>query len=132
MIETEIQRIVASHLKNLGYKTWQPESKNHRGPDIVGYHVGLHHLWIVEAKGVIQDSANRRMAFETALGQICQRGTEWKKATGCGVLLPTDIVTYGLAFPEGDDYRYLCRQLRSGVRSALSLYLLLMDNMNDR
>jgi hypothetical protein len=124
MTETEIQKILILYLRGEGYRTWQPPKKNDQGPDIVGYHPDRHHLWIIEAKSDIENSTNRRMAFETALGQICQRGAErWKQMTDSGSLLPADIVTYGLAFPEGESYRSLCSQIRPGVRPALSLYL---------
>jgi len=124
MTETEIQQILIPYLESEGYLTWHPPTKNDQGPDIVGYHPDRHHLWIIESKGDIENSSNRRNAFETALGQICQRGAEqWKQKTKSGSLLPADIITYGLAFPEGEDYRFLCRQIRPGVRPALSLYL---------
>lgn len=129
MTETEIQQVLIPYLCSEGYRTWYPPTKNDQGPDIVGYHPERRHLWIIEAKGDLKDSANRRSAFETALGQICQRGAEqWKKKIESGSLLAADIITYGLAFPEGEDYRFLCRQIRPGVRSALALSLLFVQS----
>src|SRR5262245_36832927 len=124
MIELKVKQVLRNYLKGENYKIWPPSEQNGWGPDVVGYHPDRHHLWIIEAKGDKSSSSDRRDAFEIALGRICQRGAgEWKQKAGYGVLLPADIVAYGLAFPEGEDYRYLCRQIRLGVRLALSLYL---------
>jgi hypothetical protein len=132
MTETEIQQVLIPYLRSEGYQPpWQPPTRNDQGPDIVGYHPDRHHLWIIEAKGDVNPSQSdrtgsigRRMAFDGSLGQIYQRRPdEWKQKSENGPLLPADIVTYGLAFPEGEGYRFLCRQIRPGVRSALSLYL---------
>lgn len=133
--ETEIQDLLISYFHSEGYKPWRPESEWHSGPDIVAYHPDRHHLWIIEAKGDIANFSDRLDAFKMALGQICLRSAEeWKQKTGSGSPIPADIVTYGLAFPEGKDsgpkgrdYRNLCRQIRPGVRSALSLYLFFLQ-----
>jgi|SRR5579884_334017 type I site-specific restriction endonuclease len=131
MTETEIQKTLIAHFDGEGYKTWPPEGKckHGHGPDVVAYHPDRHHLWIIEAKSDVKNSStdpsggiNRSLNFGDALRQICQRRAgEWKPKTGCGPLLPSDIVTYGLAFSE--DYRPLCHQIRPEVRLVLSLYL---------
>ena len=129
MIEPDVQQAVIAHLHSEGYAVWHPRTKYDKGPDIVGYHPDRHHLWIIEAKGSAKTSLDRRMAFEAAIGQICQRGAEqWKQETGCGPLLPADVVTYGSAFPGGEEYRFFCRQFRSGIYAALSLYLFFVDS----
>src|SRR5215467_15799011 len=124
MTGTEIQVALTSYFKAEGYQTWCPENKYSPAPNIVAYHPDRHHLWIIEAKGDHANSAGQRVAFEGALGQVCQRvAGQCKQKINEELLLPTDIVTYGLAFPEGKGYRALCQQIRQEVRLALSLYL---------
>lgn len=133
MTETEIQQTLFLYFRGEGYNPWHPPHINGNGPDLVAYHPDLHHLWIIEAKSDVNPSPSdrtgstgRRMAFEGALAQICQRRPdEWKQKSDNGPLLPADIVTYGLAFPEG--YRSFCRAIRPGVRPALALYLFFMQ-----
>ena len=131
MTETEIQQTLIAYFRGEGYQTWPPAgtSKHGHGPDVVAYHPDRHHLWIIEAKSDVRSTDSDRngtigrgILFGEALRQVCQRlPTEWKPKTGCGPLLPSDVITYGLAFSE--DYRPLCCQIRPGVRPALSLYL---------
>ncbi len=135
MTETEIQQILFLYFRGEGYEPWCPPHINRNGPDLVAYHRDLHHLWIIEAKSDVNPSPSdrtgstgRRMSFEGALAQICQRRPdEWKQKCINRPLLPADIVTYGLAFPEGEGYRSLCRTIRTGIRPALSLYLFFMQ-----
>src|SRR5437764_5684940 len=76
MTETDIRDVHITYLSSEGYQPGQPLHKNTQGPDVVDYHPIRQHLWIIEAKGEINDSTDRRLVFETALSQVCQLGAE--------------------------------------------------------
>ncbi|HYT35833.1 MAG TPA: hypothetical protein VEL31_20630 [Ktedonobacteraceae bacterium] len=80
MTETDIQDVLIIYLRSEGYQLWQPRHKNAQGPDVVGYHSNRHKLWIIEAKGEINASTDRHLAFEMALDQVCQRGRRGMEA----------------------------------------------------
>jgi hypothetical protein len=130
MEEKDITQALSLYLNGHGYATWPHHSSpsSWHGPDIVAYHPERHHLWLIEAKGDAVGNKNnpngsitRRSRFESSLGQICQReAAVWKPKAGFGSLLPSDTISYGLAF--SDEYRRLCSHIRPDVWASLALY----------
>ncbi len=125
MIEAEVRAALKDYFEREGFRVWSGRTNHSPGPDLVCSHPSQRRLWIIETKGWTDNSADRRGRFESGLGQICHRDpAHCKNLAGFGVLLSNEMVTYGLAFPDGGEYRTLCQSVRKEVQRAFPLYFL--------
>jgi len=126
--EDTVKKAVESYFTALGFAVRTTPYPGSPGPDNVAYHEVKRQLWLVEDKGLQDDSANRLGGFQDGLGQLTRRDPSmWKEKSGFGPLVKEDIVYYALALPDRADYRALARSVRKDVRKALNLYLFFIE-----